>query len=969
MSTKQLSITRTHKLNFYWSAFSQEPDAVYDIPHGVILHDWLSANVAGFDPDSDKVSYSQSLNDIVDGDIDCFFVPKGGAVQSILKPIFKLLGFNVSKPKTQQQQARGDDIELSSVQGNTVKFGEVVPEIFGRMKVFPDVLVPARRYFMNYREHWTEILLCVGVGEYDIPLSEVRFADSPVISLGADAYARVYQPNESLAGESCADWWHTCPEVGQTSSGSSGLPLSTIYNVERTAPDSQRLFSGKSITGSFPSGWQAGMYVSIRVLQSYTAMGDTLTGNFAGLQVDAGDFVKLDGDYSGRYRVLSYTPAADSTPGTPSKWVASGEPDFDYDQQVRFFLGAGSVSALIDAGIPSGTDDIALAINDALSQTPLRGLVQFVIEDDKLVIYELPVYTAKRITVTNISGSAALFGDIQAANENAIIGVSAQKGAGARLRLANFISDSSTVELSIAKDGERFVITGATNSLLTVERVKADGDSDWEGWGSGFRTSDSQIALDADSYSGGWVGVYSATPANELATHIEFDVMFPQGLFGVNKKGRVYGVYVTIEFQYRKSSSANWVSVSRTYRTNGIDAIAFTETIALPRAMQVKECRMRRLTEKNPWPDVSNDAEWFGLRAKLQRKPTRYPNFTTVAVRVKGSHAVAVEADSMLSVIATRKLGGVATRSIADAVRYICRRHPLDEQSLQRAATVWEQRGDTFNHAFEKQATIKQALDTVLSVGFAEPTVKDGLISVAHDMPRDLNLRKQVFSAQNTTAEIVTEISLPDDDEVDGIDVEYIDSRNYRVETVKCRLPGSMGVKVQKMQADGITSRNRAYRWGMRELSRIRYQRQRISTSTELDALNCNYGDLVAFVDDVPGYSQSALVVSKEGLVVTATERLDWSGSSHVAALRDEFGRMTEAVKVTRITDKSFRLSKDIDVKISPYETQVFFGRSDRFVRHAVVDSVSPQQGYNVTISANGYTDIIYAYDNAEADN
>lgn len=404
MSTKQLSITRTHKLNFYWSAFSQEPDAVYDVPAGVVLQDWLSDNVQGFDQNSDKVSYSQPLADIVDGDIDCFFVPKGGAVQSILKPIFKLLGFNVQKPKTQQQQARGDDIELSTVQGNSVKFGEVVPEIFGRMKVFPDVLVPARRYFKNYREHWTEIFLCVGVGEHDIPLSEVRFADSPVISLGSDAYARVYQPNEFLGGESCADWWHTCPEVGQTSSGSSGLPLSTIYSVTRTAPDSQRLFSGKSITGSFPSGWQAGMYLSIRILQSYTAMGDTLTGNFSGLQVATGDFVRLGGDYAGRYRVLSYTPAADSTPGTPSRWTANGEPDFDYTQRIQFIVNAGGVTGVIQVEMTDDLPSLVNLLNNRLSQTALRGVVSFNAAGGVISIVELPVYSAKRITVNNNSG-------------------------------------------------------------------------------------------------------------------------------------------------------------------------------------------------------------------------------------------------------------------------------------------------------------------------------------------------------------------------------------------------------------------------------------------------------------------------------------------------------------------------------------------------------------------------------------
>ena len=969
MSTKQLSITRTHKLNFYWSAFSQEPDAVYDVPAGVVLQDWLSDNVQGFDPNSDKVSYSQPLSDIVDGDIDCFFVPKGSAVQSILKPIFKLLGFNVQKPKTQQQQARGDDIELSTVQGNTVKFGEIVPELFGRMKVFPDVLVPARRYFKNYRDHWTEILLCVGVGEHDIPLSEVRFADTPVISLGADAYARVYQPNESLAGESCADWWHTCPEVGQTSSGSSGLPLGGVYGVTSTAPNMQRLFSGKSITGSFPSGWQAGMYLTVSVLKSYGVLGDTLTGDFSGLQVSQGDRVSLDGDYVGEYQVISYTPAADSTPGTPSKWAANGEPDFDYNQQIQFIVNAGGVTGVIQVEMTDDLPSLVNLLNDRLSQTALRGVVSFVTDGDVISIVELPAYSAKRITVNNISGSSAIFGDIQTANENTLIGVSAQTGTGAKLRLSGFISDSSTVELSITKDGERFVVTGVTSSLLTVERVNSEGESDWEGWGAGFMTNDSQIALDADSYTGGWVGVYSATPADELATHIEFDVMFPQGLVGIDKKGRAYHREANVEIQYRQDSSQPWMSSRYQYWERQLDQIAFTHTVTLPYAMRVKEVRFRRLEHQHTATHISDACEVFGLRAKLQRKPTRYPNFTTVAVRVKGSHAVAVEADSMLSVIATRKIDGIATRSIADAVRYICRRHPLDEQSLQRAAIVWAQRGDTFNHAFEKQYTIKQALDTVLSAGFAEPTVKNGLISIAHDMPRDLNLRKQVFSAQNTTAEIVTEISLPDDDEVDGIDVEYIDSRNFRVETVKCRLPGSKGLKVQKMQADGITNRTRAYRWGMRELSKIRYQRRRISTSTELDALNCNYGDLVAFIDDVPSYGQSMLAVSRVGMVVSVTEKLDWSGDNHVAAFRDEFGRMTEAVAVERVTDKSFKLRKDIDVSVKPYETQVFFGRSDRFVSHAIVDSVTPQAGYNATISATSYTDIIYAHDNAEADN
>lgn len=852
MSTKQLSITRTHKLNFYWSAFSQEPDAVCDVPAGVVLQEWLSDNVQGFDPNSDKVSYSQPLADIVDGDIDCFFVPKGKAVQSILKPVFKLLGFNTAKPKNMATADRGNDIDLSMVQGNQVKYGEPVRELFGRMKVYPDILVPLRRYFENKKDHWTEMLLCVGVGEYRVPLGDIRFGGTPVVSIGDGATVKVYQPGEDLSQESAADFWYTAPEVGATSSGSGGLPLENAYDATPQADKGKMLFSGKTISSStplFPDDWEQGMRISIQMLRSYSVSGSTITGSFSGLQAEVGDELELHGDYTGLFTVLSVT---------------------DNDN--------GSISIELD----------------------------------------------------------------------------------------EFVTSQPEVELSVSKYGEYFELVGASTTVLTVDRKKQDGSSDWNGWDPEFTTLDADILLGGDG-EGGWQGWFDVQPLDRDVTEVELDLLFPQGLYSVDKKGRSWYQFCDVTIQWREKGSLIPSQKKIRYNEHSLDQIAFTERFTLSKGKY--EFRVKRDRPESTVAWYTDKTELFGLRSKISDRPNRYPEFTTVAVKVKGSHVVSAEADTMLSVVAERILGGEPTRSIDDAVRYICRKHDLDERSLQQASEVWSRRGELFDHSFEKHATIKQALDTVLSVGFAEPTVKNGLISIAHDIPRDLNLRKQVFSAQNTTAEIVTEISLPDDDEVDGIDVEYIDSRNFRVETVKCRLPGSKELKVQKMKADGITDRTRAYRWGMRELSKIRYQRRRISTSTELDALNCNYGDLAAFVDDVPSYGQSTLAVSRAGRVVTVTEKLDWSGNNHVAALRDEFGRMTEVVAVERVNDKSFRLSKEVDVSVKPYETQVFFGRSDRFVSHAIVDSVSPQAGYNATISATGYTDIIYAYDNAEADN
>src|SRR5690554_8198578 len=81
-----------------------------------------------------------------------------------------------------------------------------------------------------------------------------------------------------------------------------------------------------------------------------------------------------------------------------------------------------------------------------------------------------------------------MFGDIASANALTVVGTAASGGTGARLQLVDFVSDASTVELSILKAGQRFVLTGASPNIVTVDRVDENDDSDWLGWGAGFET-------------------------------------------------------------------------------------------------------------------------------------------------------------------------------------------------------------------------------------------------------------------------------------------------------------------------------------------------------------------------------------------------------------------------------------------------------------------------------------------------
>lgn len=967
----------THRLEFYASAFAPAPSQVLEIPDGAMLGEWLAGNMPGFDPDLDCLSYSIPLDSPVKGRVIAEFVPKGSAIQSILKPVFKLLGLNTAKPKTQAQQARGEDIELATFQGNQGKYGQPVREIFGRVKVYPDYLVPRRTYFENKRDHWAEMLLCVGVGQHEIAGSSITFGDTPVIALGGGAYAQVYQPGESLAGESAAQWWHNSSEVGQTSTGSAGLPLETTYAATPAAPEGTYLVSGYTITPTsgqlFPSDWQAGMYLDIRYLHTYAASGSTLTGDFSGLQVSAGDSVELDGDYQGVFEVASYTPPQGGTSGTASVWTAEAGPSLDYSTTpAQFAINTGLISGVITiSGTYANQSDLLAALNSAVAATSLNGLIEF---EPGLAIRELPPYAGWRITVNDLSESDRMFGDLAAANAATFVGTAASAGTGARLELVDFVADAPSVELAISKVGQRFVLTGASAGIITVDRVDSAGVSTWTGWGAGFETLDIEIRLGADSTEGGWAGTFKATPADEICDALEFDVFMPQGLMGIDKKGRRYSMSVGIEFRYRSSPSDPWEYFTKTYTENEKDQIGFTERINFNPPRRIVECDMRRTSPESQSAQQSNKAEWYGLRTRIVGAPTSYPEFTTVAVRVKGSSAIGTDADEQLSVIATRILDGVPERRISKAVEYIARRTPVDSAALAALETIWGPRGDTFDHSFESFHTVKQATKTALAVGFADFTMDDGVLSPVRDQripPELMYAFWQTFSARNTTPRsMTTTIDLPSDDETDGVDIEYLDETTWRIETVRCMEPGSLGLKIEKRKADGITNRTRAYRFGMRYLMTLKTEREQIRAQTELSGLNAGFGRPVNFVFEVPGWSQSSRVNSLVGDILEARDTLDWQdGAQHVVALRRDDGTMTNVLAAERLGPKRIRVSGSFGFVPTPYHTHLFFGIQEEFSTPAIMREVRPSGTNRVNLMAIAYNPDKYIYDDAEADN
>lgn len=794
--------------------------------------------------------------------------------------------FMPKMPSQPKNNARaGDKLSEAAAKGNKVKLNSPIREIAGRRKVYPDYLLPPRRYFKagDPKSQWVEMLLCIGKGKYQINASEIQVGDTPIISLGADAEYAIYQPGASMAAEKAAEWWHSSTEVGSTSSGTAGLELRATYTVDPVVTASSYILSGDTITipsgaGSIPDGWAAGMIVRIEAAYPYTvtdggAARDIIEGDFSQLAPFVDMTIEIIGDNEGLYKIASYTPPV----------------------------------------APSTTGQITLSYANGAAVTTLK---------------------------------------------------------------------TGSVSMGIGYAGLRYRLKAAGTSSIAVDRLTDTGDTD-TGW-TGFlplTSSDVKIDLDASTQEGDWAGPFAACPDGEVTQQLEWDIMFPRGLCYVStKSGAVGPLSVTVEVQYRDiDSPGSWTSIVKTYTQSTLDVIGFTETASLGSPIR-PEFRMRRIGAKSTATNHQDVVEWNALRAKLSA-PTSYDGATTIAVRVRGGHRLASQSEQLISVIATRVLpirnGGAwdvetPTRDIAAWVAYVARSigytdDDIDFEELDRLGEIWAARGDYFDASIESSGTVKEWLNDALAAGFSELTLDRGLIRPVRDEPR--TTFEHMYTPQNMTEGLSRQFSGVTPDDFDGVNVEYIDGITWQKETVECRIAGDVGRRVEKVTLEGVTDRTRAWRYGMRRRMMQKYRRWSYSFSTEMDALNSRYLSYCALADDVPGYGQSALMLSYDSGIIESSEPLDWSaGGSHVVGIRRPDGTMSGPYSATRIDD--YRLSvtgvdfvPDTSWSIEP--PHILFGPVTRWSYPALITSINPSGTDGASVEATNYDQRIYQYDDA----
>lgn len=540
-----------------------------------------------------------------------------------------------------------------------------------------------------------------------------------------------------------------------------------------------------------------------------------------------------------------------------------------------------------------------------------------------------------------------------------------------------------TFKAAVECEERPYKLVSVSGNSITVTAQDVTG---WPGFPSGSKLDDA-VYVSPDDVSIGWTGPFRATPGNEKADAFEVDIFFPEGLIRYKKKNghsRSRSAGGAIQWRYVGGAWNNY-NFSTTQQTP--DQIGFTYRINLPEPGQI-EVRVRSNTTASTSNLESDKQQWTGLRARITGAPTKYEGMTTMAVRMRTGDNISVSVENKIAVRARRKLPTVAdkyvtavTSDIAPFFLYILEsvgygRELVDMEQLAALHELWRLRADRFDLVIDSETTLKTVANYCLAAGFAEMTLRGGLITPVRDAMR-YGPPSRIFSPQEYTTQLEEVTETVKGDDVDGVDVEYLDYRTGNVMTVSYRLPGDQGRRVETIKAPGVTGRTLAWRQAARRRRVLAYRRTQYQGGTELQAMNAFYMDFVGLQDGIPEYGQSAFVtsVSEDGKTVTLSEEITQPDGLLVAAIRKRDGTATLPALVALGIDNKTLTFSDLPGGVAlsagagaEEATVIYLGARQMLMHDALMTEVRPSADGRVSFSAVAYDERVYYEDDSGPD-
>ncbi|WP_205169121.1 host specificity factor TipJ family phage tail protein [Burkholderia sp. LMG 13014] len=489
------------------------------------------------------------------------------------------------------------------------------------------------------------------------------------------------------------------------------------------------------------------------------------------------------------------------------------------------------------------------------------------------------------------------------------------------------------------------------------------------------------IELNGANESGTWVGPFVANPAASKANYIGIDINLPAGLFHADDNGNPSSQSIQYQVQAQAiddygNPAGGWFELTNTSISMAtIQPQMISNRYAVPLGRY--QVRAQRVGDKNLDSRTANTIQWSGMRAYLPSQ-RYYGDVTLLAMVIRATNNLNSQTAKKINVISTRKLpvwngsswsAPQATRNPAWALADVIRNksygrglpdNRINLDSLLAMAATWNSRGDTFDGVFDTAATLWDVLTQIASVGNAMPVYYAGVIDFVRDEKR--SIRTAMFTPSNIVqGSLQIEYTFQSYDTPDHVIVQYTDNVTFQPAEVPCVLTGGTQLKPARLQLFGCTSRDQAWRWGMRQAAANRDRRRNITLTTEMEGYIPRYGDLVAVSHDVPAWGLSGVAVAYSGGVVTTSEPLEWTaGQTHFMAFRRRDGSADGPYVVTQGADEFTAIVAGapalyISDGNSEEPTYYQFGPGERRGLDCQVLSVTPKGDGQVELSLVNY--------------
>ena len=516
------------------------------------------------------------------------------------------------------------------------------------------------------------------------------------------------------------------------------------------------------------------------------------------------------------------------------------------------------------------------------------------------------------------------------------------------------------------------------------------------------------------------------------AVRLEVDVTLPAGLYELDEDGDPDYEEVTVNFQYQKINDEGdpigpWLPLTFTQRTvqttvpandedserdNGGSGVTVGQrTVYTEQSIPYFYKRLKTLTpqrftlgtkvapgryqvravrgdNKNTAANAGNTVHWETLRAYFPSVET-YGNVTLVAIKARASNNLNNNAGQRFNVIATRKLkkwsptGGwtantVATRNPIWAfcdvfmARYGGRLSAdvLDLEELYALAQTYELSRTYFDYIFDQRTTVWEAARAVCRIGRGIPILNGSQITIVRD--RIKTTAAAGFNQHNIVAgSLKWSVKLRNLDDTDGVEVQYMDSDTWQMETVLCLIGDDQGDNPEVIKLPGCSSRAIAYHEGLYHRANQIYSKETIEFKTGLEGHLPRYGDLILVSHDVPKWGTGGVVLSIAGNILRLNEPVTFTpGISHKLILRKKDGSAYGPITVTPGEDEyhvvaSVPITEDFYFDNTHERPFFLFGEPSLEAKRCTVVGVNPESEDVVEIRAVAYDDRIFSFDNA----